>query len=66
MYGLDLSATLFAAGVLFCFAAGCLSWFSFKEPTPKAVLALWLIASIILSIMTIANFVLYSNLVIQK
>ena len=66
MYGLDLSSALFAAGILFCFAAGGINWFSFKEPIPRAVLALWLIASIVLSIMTIVNFVLYSDLVIQK
>lgn len=66
MYGLDLSATLFAAGVLFCFASGMVSRFSIKEPIPKSTLTIWLINSILLSIITIVNFVLYSNLIIQK
>lgn len=65
MYGLDLSAAFFAAGVIFSLSSALISYYGLKEAPSKSTITVWHISSFLLAIVVLVNFVLYSGMVLK-
>lgn len=65
MYGLDLSAAFFAAGVIFCLCSVLIGHYGLKETPSQATMVIWNLSSILLAISVLINFIFYSGIVLK-